>query len=133
MEPEMTAYSIETDQQKRLISIVMRGYWDQPTFDLFAAEYERAMIGMYCSGGLTYALVDGREFAVQARTISEQFAAVIARCKPYHARRTASVVPAHLNKLQAERAGNGGELIAHYFTDMDAAKAWLFGTDAPAR
>lgn len=129
----MTAYSIETDARQRLISIVMRGYWDQATFDTFAIDYERAMIGMFRSGGLTYALVDGREFSIQAKDISEQFAALIARCKPYHARRTASVVPSHLNKLQAERAGNGGELIARYFTDMDAAKAWLFAADAAVR
>ncbi len=123
----MSAYSIETDAKRRMLSIVMRGYWDQPTFDHFAAEYSDTMRMMHRSGGLALALIDGREFAVQSSEISEQFRDVIARNQPYHAKRTATVVPTHLNKLQAERAGE--KLIACYFIDMDEAKAWLFAAD----
>lgn len=119
----MTAYSIDTDAGRRSLHIVMNGYWDQPTFDAFARDYEQAVRGMHATGGLEKALVDGREFAVQAKDISAQFGALIARNLPYLARHTATVVPAHLNKLQAERAG--GELAARYFTDMDEALAWL--------
>jgi hypothetical protein len=119
----MAAYSIQTDAGHRSLHIVMRGYWDQPTFDVFSREYEQAVRSMHTSGGLAKALVDGREFAVQAKEISEQFGALIARNLPFLAKHTATVVPAHLNKLQAERAG--GELAAHYFTDIDEACAWL--------
>lgn len=119
----MTAYSVETNAGRRSLHIIMRGYWNQATFDAFAREYEQAVQSMHKTGGLEIALVDGREFSVQAKEISEQFGALIARNMPYLAKRTASVVPAHLNKLQAERAG--GELAARYFTDMDEAQAWL--------
>ena len=121
----MDAYSVTTDMRRRLLHIVMRGYWSQATFDTFATDYVAALNKMKASGGLDICLVDGREFAVQAKEISEQFGALIARCMPLLAKRTATVVPAHLNKLQAERAG--GELAAQYFTDMDEARAWLFG------
>jgi len=120
----MEAYSVTTDDRRRLLHIVMRGYWDQRTFDQFSAQYTAALHHMKKTGGLEIALVDGREFAVQAKDISEQFGALIARCMPLLAKRTATVVPAHLNKLQAERAG--GELDARYFTDMVEAEAWLF-------
>ena len=119
----MTPYSIETDARTRSLHIVMRGYWDQPTFDSFAQDYERAVRRAHGGGGLRTALVDGREFSVQSKLISEQVGALIARNMPYLAKRTASVVPAHLNKLQAERAG--GDLAARYFTDIDEATAWL--------
>jgi len=122
----MTSYSVETDAPRRHLHIVMSGYCDQPTFDAFAKEYEQAVQRMHRSGGLKTALVIGLEFSVQAKDISEQFGALIARNLPFLAKRTATVVPAHLNKLQAERAG--GELAARYFTDMDAAKAWLAET-----
>jgi len=123
----MSAYSVQIDSSRRLLNIVMRGYWNQPTFDQFAAEYNQAMRTMHMTGGLNFALVDGREFAVQAKEISEQFRDLIARNKPYHAKRTATVVPTHLNKLQAERAGD--KLEACYFIDMDQATAWLFSVE----
>jgi hypothetical protein len=123
----MTAYTVETDARLRLLKIVLHGYWDQQTFDAFAIEYLDALHHMNATGGLDIALVDGRDFAVQAKEISAQFGALIARCSPYLAKRMASVVPAHLNKLQAERAG--GEMTARYFIDMDEARAWLFGPD----
>ena len=124
----MSPYTIETDEGLRFLHIVMRGYWNQPTFDDFAHAYEKALMHMHRTGGLEIALIDGREFAVQSRSISEQFWALITRHKPWLAKRTASVVAGHLNKLQAERAG--GELAAHYFTDMAEARAWLFGEAA---
>lgn len=119
----MTHYTVETDTRRRMLHIVMRGYWNQQTFDSFAAEYEAALHRMKAVGGLDIALVDGREFAVQAKEISEQFGALIAANMPLLAKHTATVVPAHLNKLQAERAG--GDLAARYFIDMDQATAWL--------
>jgi hypothetical protein len=124
----MSAYSIQKDAGQRLLNIVMRGYWDQSTFDQFAAEYSQSMRAMHMTGGLKFALVDGREFAVQSKEISEQFRDLIARNAPYHAERTATVVPTHLNKLQAERAGD--KLEACYFIDMDKATAWLFAAQA---
>ena len=127
----MSPYTIETDEGRRLLHIIMRGYWDQPTFNAFAHEYEKALMHMHRTGGLELALVDGREFAVQARDISEQFRALIVRHKPWIAKRTATVIPAHLNKLQAERAGS--EIAACYFIDMEEARAWLFGGDRPSR
>ncbi|HWJ71044.1 MAG TPA: hypothetical protein VNS79_13470 [Sphingobium sp.] len=120
----MPAYRIDADPARGLLTIVMHGYWDQPTFDRFAAEYGRTLRQMHASGKLDHALVDGRAFAVQARSISDQFRDLIARHSPWMARRTATVVPAQLNKLQAERTGEAIE--AHYFTDKDAARAWLF-------
>jgi len=124
----MDPFTISTDEPRKSLHIVMRGYWDQPTFDRFADDYVRALHHMRAHGGLEAALVDGRDFAVQDKHISEQFRMLIARCMPYLATRTATVVPTHLNKLQAERAG--GELAARYFIDMDEAKAWLQGTGA---
>ncbi len=123
----MTPYNVELDTSRRFLHLAMRGYWDQPTFDAFALEFERAVLRMQALGGLEYTIVDGREFAVQARDIAEQFGALIARHKHRLARKTANIVPAQLNRLQAERAG--GDLAARSFTDLDEARAWLFGPD----
>lgn len=120
----MEPYSVSADPARGFLHIVMRGYWDQAIFDQFAHHYEDALARFAATGGIDRALVDGRDFAVQDKHISEQFGALIARNKDRLARRTATVVPAHLDKLQAERAG--GDLAARYFIGMDEAQAWLF-------
>jgi len=108
----------------KFLHIVMRGYWDQPTFDRFAVGHEQAHRRLHAADGLDRALVDGRDFAVQDKQISEQFGALIVRNMAWLARRTATVVPAHPNKLQAERAG--GDMAARHSIGMDEAQAWLF-------
>jgi hypothetical protein len=126
----MAPYSIVADVRRHYLHIVLSGYWDQLTFDAFAREYTAALDRLEATGGLRRGLVDGRDFAVQGRAISDQFGELVVKNRHRLAQRTANLVPSHLNKLQAERAG--GNMIARYFTDEAEAKAWLAEPDAKA-
>jgi len=120
----MDAYLVAVDRARCLITLTMRGFWDDATFDRFAAAYVKALGELREADGCTYALVDGREFAVQSTEIALRFQELITAMAPISAKRTATIVPAQLNKMQAERTG--GALDARMFTDMEEAKAWLF-------
>lgn len=50
-----------------------------PTFDHFAVGHEQAHRRLHAADGLDRALVDGRDFAVQDKQISEQFGDMAAR------------------------------------------------------
>jgi hypothetical protein len=120
----MHDYEVAVDLPRRFLRLTLRGFWDRATFDAFAAEFEEALRRFQRHGGCAYALIDGREFAVQALDISERFGQLIAAMAPIAARRSASIVPASLNRLQAERAGDS--IHARTFTDLAEGEAWLF-------
>jgi hypothetical protein len=120
----MERYQVAVDLDRHLIWITLRGFWDMATFEAFAPEFESALLRLHRHGGCRYALVDGREFAVQPLEISEAFARQLRMLAPYAARRTANVVPAQLNRMQAQRSGE--KLLARFFSDIAEAEAWLF-------
>jgi hypothetical protein len=123
----MDAYLVTVDKARCLITLTMRGFWDEATFDRFAAAYVKALGELRDADGCTHALVDGREFAVQSTEIAQRFQELITAMAPISAKRTATVVPAQLNKMQAERTG--GALQVRMFSDMAEAGAWLFSDD----
>lgn len=121
----MKAFEVTTEIPLKLLRITMRGFWDRPTFDSFAAEFENALQTLHRAGGCEAAIVDGREFAVQSRDILERFEEVMRANGPYLAKRTASIIPTELNRMQAKRVTES--LTRLDFTTLEDAEAWLFG------
>lgn len=121
----MEPFEVSADTARHLLSIRMRGFWDMATFDAFALKFEAALHMLHRTGGCALALVDGREFAVQSKEVLAAFGAVMAKNAPYLAKRTASVVPTELNRMQAARVAE--TLSRRDFTTVEAAEAWLFG------
>ncbi|HEY1124495.1 MAG TPA: hypothetical protein VGE65_02590 [Sphingobium sp.] len=124
----MKAFEVSADVSRHLLSITMRGFWDAATFDAFAIDFERALQTLHRAGGCTYAIVDGREFAVQSREILGRFENIMRANGPYLAKRTASIVPGELNRMQAKRVTES--LTRRDFTTMEDAEAWLFSDQA---
>lgn len=119
----MEAYEVAVDLPRGRLELVLRGFWDEATFDKFAGEYAIALGMLRKHGGCKTCLVDGQDFAVQTTEISLRFKELIDDMAPLCALRTATVVPAQLNRLQAERAGES--IPARIFTDRKEAEAWL--------
>jgi len=124
----MKAFEVSTEIPLKLLRMTLRGFWDRPTFDSFAAEFEHALQILHRAGGCEAAIVDGREFAVQSRDILERFEEVMRANAPYLAKRTASIIPTELNRMQAKRVTES--LARLDFTNMEDAEAWLFGDNA---
>lgn len=120
----MEYFDVAVDIPRRLITLTLRGFWTNATFDRFADAFSAGLRQLHRLGGCSHALVDGLEFAVQPLEISDRFRDLIASMAPIAARRTATIVPAQLNGMQAERAGD--TIDARIFTDRQEAEAWLF-------
>jgi len=124
----MKAFEVSTEIPLKLLRMTLRGFWDIPTFERFAAEFEQALQTLHRAGGCEAAIVDGREFAVQSKDILKRFEDVMRANGPYLARRTASIIPTELNRMQAKRVTES--LARLDFTNMEDAEAWLFGQKA---
>lgn len=122
----MKPFEVSVDIRRKLLDMTMRGFWDIATFESFAAEFARALQILHRQGGCDVAIVDGREFAVQSRDILERFGQVMRDNAPYLAKRTASIVPSELNRMQASRVTES--LTRMDFATREAAEAWLFGS-----
>jgi hypothetical protein len=124
----MKSFEVTTDISRRLLEITMRGFWDSATFDAFVAEFEKALHALHRAGGAEMAIVDGREFAVQSKEILGRFEETMRNNAPFLAKRTASIVPTELNRMQAKRVTES--LTRLDFTTREDAEAWLFGDQA---
>lgn len=120
----MKPFDVSADISRNLLSITMQGFWDAATFDAFAVEFETALQVLHRAGGCELALVDGSHFAVQSKDILGRFAAIMQKNGPYLAKRTASVVPTELNRMQAKRVTES--ISRRDFTNREEAEAWLF-------
>lgn len=125
----MKAFDVSADLSRSLLSMTLRGFWDKATFDAFAVEFEDALQTLQRAGGCERAIVDGREFAVQSRDILACFENIMRANGPYLAKRTASIIPTELNRMQAKRVTES--LTRRDFTTVNDAEAWLFDDKAP--
>ncbi len=121
----MEPFEVSVDLGRKLLTLRMRGFWDNATFEAFATEFSRALQQLHRAGGCEYALVDGSEFAVQSRDILGRFADVMSQNERFLAKRTASIIPTELNRMQAARVGDS--LDRRDFSTRAEAEAWLFG------
>jgi hypothetical protein len=118
-------FEVSVEIPRKLLRLTMRGFWDSSTFDAFAAEFEKALKTLHRAGGCDSCIADGREFAVQSKDILGRFGEIMQKNGPYLAKRTASIVPTELNRMQAARVTE--TLARRDFTTMADAEAWLFG------
>lgn len=127
----MKAFEVSVEMPRKLLRMTLRGFWDIPTFEAFATEFEKALLTLHRAGGCDAAIVDGREFAVQSRDILGRFGEIMQKNGPYLAKRTASIIPTELNRMQAARVTES--LARRDFATMEDAEAWLFSEQsAPA-
>jgi hypothetical protein len=120
-------YELAGDPARHFLKLRLMGVWDQAVFDAFARDYLRTVRTMIHSGGVSHALVDASDFGFQSPDITERFPELILQGTD-RAHRTAIVISALVNKVQAKRAG---ELLdARYFRGLGEATDWLFGNEA---
>lgn len=120
----MKPYDVDVDFPRKLLSLHLRGFWDLATFAAFAVEFENALRLLHRHGGCEVALVDGSAFAVQSREVMERFARVMQDNAGMLAKRTATIVPAELNRMQSARVGEN--IARRDFATRAEAEAWLF-------
>ena len=118
-------FTIDTDVGRRLIKIVMRGFWDEATI----AAYDKAlrvagaqlMTDARCAVGDLIALVDARDLGAQSQNLLTEFKS---RFDPpeRRPRRTATLVSSALLKRQVERISPDSQRV---FGSEREAMEWL--------
>lgn len=124
---ETDHFDIRVTPITRTIRIRLLGIWDHDIFDQYETDYFRVVRAALRRGPVDYSLVDAGAFGIQSGEILERFAAVVRRT-PSDTRRTAIVVSAIVNKVQAREAGD--LLNARYFRTVESAEDWLFSGEA---
>ncbi|MBO9574221.1 MAG: hypothetical protein J7494_00650 [Sphingobium sp.] len=119
----MKPFEVSVDIRRRQITMELRGFWDVATFEAFNAEFVRGLHLLRHHGGCERCLVDGTHYAVQSKEILARFGATMQENAPYLAKRTASVVPAELNRLQAARVTE--TIHNRHFASRKEAEEWL--------
>ena len=125
----MDAFAFHMDPHRSLLTVVMRGYWDLPTYlvyDVLISEQLKMLSRMPPPRGC---LIDAREFAVQSQELMNRMIEGLHRRLPLYPERTARVVTSAVARSQALRVGNA--VGQNLFSTIEAATAWLMEEGPP--
>lgn len=119
----MKAFEFQIDKDQRLLTVVLRGFWDIPTYfayDLQVTEHLKALNRLPPPRSC---LVDAREFLVQPQDVADGMSHGLAQRLPLYPPRTARVVGFAICRSQAVRMTSMTE--HGVFTAIEPAMAWL--------
>lgn len=124
---ERTAYRIEADPGHRLMTLGLRGFWDETTANAFSADYDQAAAYLSERGlaeGEMLILLEFMDKQVQSSPIVERFKEFSEYILP-DTRRVAVITGSSLQKLQAQRMAPYQHY--RYFSpeQREEAKTWL--------
>ena len=119
-------FSIEVDPERDLVRIRMAGFFRQADVVAFLEARRIAHQQLRCPPNSHVTLNDIRGMDIQAQDIVDAFQAMLA-APGYRSRRLAFIVGNTLARAQAIRAIESRD--ARWFTDPEAAEAWLLAED----
>lgn len=121
-------FDIEIEPERGFLRLTTRGEWGESDFEAFADAYRQAVGVMNAAGGITYSLVDARDYALLTTDMAARFPKLITETNIALKRRTAIVTPAMVNRA---RSRDVSEMFnARYFRTIEDATDWLFGDEA---
>lgn len=121
-------FDISYSLEDRYLQLRQIGVWDEAMFEDFAAAYLAVVARLNAAGGITHLMVDAARFGTQSPEVADRFPGLIRASDPLPEQRTACVIPAMVNRVQARQ---GGDLVnARYFRTLGDAADWLFGNEA---
>lgn len=120
---EQKAFSIGFDRASRIMTVVLRGFWNADDQAAYETELKRAIAMLAAEGcrpGDQLMLIDITEHAVQSASSLEMFARLTSD-KIISGRRQALILSSELVKMQAKRTAPNYRI----FQDRAAATEWL--------
>jgi len=117
------AFDVTPDFTAQLLSIRMRGFWDDATMAAYLKAVNAAAAMLHRAGGCKFILVNMSGYPIQTRHIAEGHGALLRSSRKMPGTRVALVMQSALSKLQASRlaADSGHEI----FPSEEAAMDWL--------
>jgi hypothetical protein len=115
-------FEIKSDHDKKIVHIVVAGFWQPKHFTEFAAAINAEERYFTIRNQTFKAICDARYFNVQSGDIFQMFVGFFAR-SGVPITRAALVISSALLKLQVMRVIADSKY--QFFDDVDAAKAWI--------
>lgn len=123
-------FTFTLDRERGLVRITMHGFWNLRDVEAFFETRRRALAELGLPRNQHMTLTDLRGMKIQAQDVILSFQQGLA-VPEEKARKLAIVVDAAMARGQANRAI--ASVDTRYFTDPDAAEAWLFAGEPAAR
>jgi hypothetical protein len=117
-----TDYSIDVDLDRRLMRVVISGFWNADIIPDFLKEIEQKEGQLAVSGRPYFVLTDLVDFPVQARETVDEFQKHLAAWSNTGSI-SAIIVPGALKQLQLKRIAEGGQ--RQTFNSNREAMQWL--------
>lgn len=119
-------YTIEIEPERRLVRVVLAGFWSVEEANAFAAEQQAAVRTLGPPYGSHLTLADVRDFAVQKQEVSAAIRDLVLNAAATSSR-IAVVGGSGLALLQFRRITQREG--ARQFDDLDEAERWLLASD----
>ncbi|KQR80795.1 STAS/SEC14 domain-containing protein [Sphingomonas sp. Leaf343] len=116
-------FSITIDPALHLMSIRMGGFFSEADVAGFDALLRDKVKTLTCGPNEHVTLVDVSDMKIQLQDIVQMFAKIVSTPR-HRSRRLAFVTGSSLARMQTRRLTDRPDV--EFFTDPDAAKAWLF-------
>lgn len=128
MDETLPSFDVREEPGRRLLHVVLRGFWDGGVMDEYMEKVRAAIGKLRRTGGCRYVLIDMVDFPIQSKAIAEGHAENLRALKRVGDARVALVMQSALSRLQAARvASDTGQ---RCFGTEAEARAWLFSPEA---
>ena len=123
-------FTFTLDRERGLVRIKLQGFWSLRDVEAFFETRRKALAELGLPRNQHMTMTDVRGMKIQAQDVILSFQAGLA-VPEEKARKLAIVVDAAMARGQANRAI--ASVDTRYFTDPDAAEAWLFAGEPAAQ
>ena len=124
----MTEFEFSLDPGRRLLTVVVRGFWDAHIYRAYDAQLRAELTELRRLPAPRACLVDCRDFAVQTMEIANMMRDGVADRLSLYPERTARLVARAISRGQAARMTSDSS--HHVFEDVEPAMDWLLGADS---
>jgi len=123
----VTGFEFALDRNRRLLTVVMRGFWDVATYRAYDAQLRAQLTELSRLPTPRACLVDARDFEIQSMEVAEMMRDGVAQRLPLYPERTARLVARAISRGQAGRMTNDPK--HRVFDALGPAMDWLLGKD----
>ena len=124
----MSEFEFNLDRGKRLLTVVMRGFWDARIYQAYDAQLRLELAALNRLPAPRACLVDAREFAIQCQEVADMMREGVQKRLHLYPERTVRLVSRAISRSQAARMTSVTN--QRVFETLETAIDWLF-SDAP--
>lgn len=126
----MSEFEFDLDREKRLLTVVMHGFWNAQTCCAYDAQMRAQLAALGRLPAPRACLVDARDFAIQSKEVADLLQDGVAKRLSLYPERTVRLVSRAISRGQAARMTNDPS--HRVYDSIDEALGWLLEQRAAA-